>query len=168
MAEGSGIVVDQSKWEWSELWKKEDWWAIWIGFFLLIAAMFIYFPHSGEMKDIINKAQTKYGQDANRTNAIKTIAWHQLSDAKKKAEARKISVGKWLTSFTGKTHKWKDNPVDAFMMSKEKADAKADKAKAKYAQKKVVEDATFALALAAEKIAEIGRASCRERVSSPL
>jgi uncharacterized membrane protein YadS len=156
MAEGSGIVVDQSKWEWSELWKKEDWWAIWIGFFLLIAAMFIYFPHSGEMKDIINKAQTKYGQDANRTNAIKTIAWHQLSDAKKKAEARKISVGKWLTSFTGKTHKWKDNPVDAFMMSKEKAAAKADKAKVKYAQKKVVEDATFALALAAEKIAEAG------------
>ncbi len=156
MAEGSGIVVDQGKWEWSEMWKKEDWWAIWIGFFLLIAAMFIYFPHSGEMKDIINKAQTKYGQDAKRTSAIKTIAWHQLSDAKKKAEARKISVGKWLTSFTGKTHKWKDNPVDAFMMSKEKAAAKADKAKAKYAQKKVVEDATFASALAAEKIAEVG------------
>lgn len=154
MAEDSGIVVDQGKWEWSEMWKKEDWWAIWIGFFLLIAAMFIYFPHSGEMKEIINKAEAKYGQDAQRTTAVKTIAWHKLSDAKKKAEARKISAGKWLASFTHKTHKWTDNPLDAFFMSKEKADAKADKAKVKYAQKKSVEDSTFALALAAEKLAE--------------
>jgi hypothetical protein len=46
MAEGNGIVVDQGRWEWSEMWKKEDWWAIWIGFFILVAAMFIYFPHA--------------------------------------------------------------------------------------------------------------------------
>ncbi len=154
MAEGNGIVVDQGKWEWSEMWKKEDWWAIWIGFFLLIAAMVIYFPHSGEMKEIINKAEAKYGQDAQRTSAIKTIAWHKLSDAKKKAEARKISAGKWLASFTHKTHKWTDNPLDAFFMSQEKADAKADKAKVKYAEKKSVEDSAFAVALASEKLAE--------------
>ncbi len=154
MAEGNGIVVDQGKWEWSELWKKEDWWAIWIGFFLLIAAMFVYFPHSGEMKEIINKAEAEYGQAADRTSAIKTIAWHKLSDAKKKAEAKNISVGKWLKSFTGKTHGWKDNPLDAFFMSKAKADAKADKAKAKYTKKKAAEGSAFATALAAEKIAE--------------
>jgi len=154
MAEGSGIVVDQGRWAWSEMWKKEDWWAIWIGFFLLIAAMVVYFPHSGEMKEIINKADAKYGQDAQRTTVIKTIAWHKLSDAKKKAEARKISAGKWLSSFTAKTHKWTDNPLDAFFMSKEKADAKAEKAKVKYAVKKSTEDSTFALALAAEKLAE--------------
>ncbi len=68
MAGDSGIVIDQGKWEWSEMWKKEDWWAIWIGFFLLIAAMVIYFPHSGEMKEVINKAEAKYGQDAQRTH----------------------------------------------------------------------------------------------------
>ena len=44
MAEGSGIVVDQGKWEWSEMWKKEDWWAIWIGFFLLVAAVCLFPP----------------------------------------------------------------------------------------------------------------------------
>ena len=38
MAEGNGVVVDQGKWEWSEMWKKEDWWAIWLGFFILLAA----------------------------------------------------------------------------------------------------------------------------------
>ncbi len=154
MAEGRGIVVDQGKWEWSEMWKKEDWWAIWIGFFILIAAMLVYFPHSGQMKETINKATAEYGQAAQRTHAIKTIAWYKLSDAKKKAEARKVSAGKWLTSFTHKPHGWKDNPVDAFMMSKEKADAKVDKATVKYAEKKALEEAGFVGALAAEKLAE--------------
>jgi uncharacterized membrane protein YadS len=155
MAEGNGIVVDQGRWEWSEMWKKEDWWAIWIGFFILIAAMFIYFPHSGEMKEVINKAEAKYSQDAERTHAIKTIAWHKLSDAKKKAQAGKLSAGKWLKSFTGKTHKWKNNPMEAFVMSKATADAKAEKAKAKYATKKISEDAAFVAAVAVEKIAEV-------------
>ena len=54
------IVSDQGKWEWSEMWKTEDWWAIWIGFFILIAGMLVYFPHSGDMKDIIDQAQAKY------------------------------------------------------------------------------------------------------------
>ena len=154
MAEDSGIVVDHGKWEWSEMWKKEDWWSIWVGFFILIAAMLIYFPHAGEMKDIINKADAKYGQAAQRTHAIKTIAWYKLSDARKKAEARKIPAGKWLEGFTHKTHKWSSNPLDAFFMTKAKADAKADKAKAKYAKAKAAEEATFAAAMSAEKLAE--------------
>lgn len=58
------IVSDQGKWEWSEMWKKEDWWAIWIGFFILIAGMLVYFPHAGDMKDIIHQAQAKYGEAA--------------------------------------------------------------------------------------------------------
>ncbi|WP_022665433.1 YeiH family protein [Desulfospira joergensenii] len=154
MAEGNSIVVDQGRWEWSEMWKKEDWWAIWIGFFILAAAMFVYFPHSGEMKKIINKAQAEYGEAANRTTAIKTIAWYKLYDGKKKAEARKISAGKWLSSFTHKTHGWTNNPMDAFFMGKEKAAAKAEAAKAKYAKKKAVEDAAYAAAVAAEELAE--------------
>lgn len=154
MAKDSEIIVDQGKWEWSEMWKKEDWWAIWIGFFILIAAMFIYFPHSGEMKEIIHKADAKYGQAAQRTKVIKTIAWYHWSDAKIKAEARKISAGKWLTSFAAKPHKWSSNPLDSFFMSKAKADAKIEKAKAKYAKKKAAEDTAFAAALAAENLAE--------------
>ena len=25
------IVRDVGKWEWSEMWTKEDWWAVWLG-----------------------------------------------------------------------------------------------------------------------------------------
>jgi uncharacterized membrane protein YadS len=32
MAEASeNIITDIGKWEWSEMWKKEDWWAIFLG-----------------------------------------------------------------------------------------------------------------------------------------
>ncbi|HKK91232.1 MAG TPA: putative sulfate exporter family transporter, partial [Desulfobacteraceae bacterium] len=154
MAETQEVVVDKAKWQWSEMWKKEDWWAIWIGFFILIAAMFIYFPHTGNMKEIIKNAEAEYGQAANRTNAIKTIAWYQLSDAKKSAQARKIPAGKWLKNFTHKTHKWSNNPLDAFFMSQSKAEAKAEKARAAYLEKKEAADQAFAAAKAAEARAE--------------
>ena len=154
MANENDIVVDQGKWEWSEMWKKEDWWAIWIGFFILIAAMFIYFPHSGEMKNKIAEAQSKYGQEAQRTTAIKTIAWYRLSDAKKKAQARKIPAGKWLSDFSHKTHKWTNNPLDAFYMSDERAKAKAEKARPKYERLKAEAQQALAAARKAEARAE--------------
>ncbi|MCF6290623.1 MAG: YeiH family protein [Desulfobacterales bacterium] len=156
MAENSNseVVRDVGRWEWSELWRKEDWWAIWLGFIILLVGMFIYFPHSGEMKAKIEKAEAQYGAAANRTNAIKTIAWYQLSDGKKKAEARKIDAGKWLANFTHKPHKWSTNPLDAFFMSPEKAAAKKARAMEKYEKKKAAEKAAFAAAQAAEAAAE--------------
>jgi uncharacterized membrane protein YadS len=156
MAENSNndIVRDVGKWEWSEMWRMEDWWAIWLGFIILIAGMIIYFPSSGDMKEKINKAEAKYGVAAERTNAIKTIAWYQLSDGKKKAEARKIDAGKWLATLSHKPHKWKNNPLDAFFMSEEKAAAKKAKAMAKYEKKKAAEKEAFEMAQIGEAVAE--------------
>ena len=42
MAEQSGVVTDNGQASWSDLWKKEDYWAIWLGFAILIAAIFIF------------------------------------------------------------------------------------------------------------------------------
>ena len=83
MAGNSDVVKDVGKWEWSELLKKEDWWAVWLGFALLIAGMLIYFPHSGTMAGKLEEAHAKYGDAAKRTDKFKTIAWYQLYDAKK-------------------------------------------------------------------------------------
>lgn len=84
MAEDAGIVKDVGKWEWSELWEKEDWWAVWLGFFLLIAGIVVYFPHTGDMQAKLQKVEAQYAEQAQRTAKLKTIAWYQLSDAKKK------------------------------------------------------------------------------------
>jgi uncharacterized membrane protein YadS len=151
---GSKIVKDVGKWEWSELIKKEDWWAVWLGFFLLIAAMFIYFPHAGDMNSKLQDIEGQYMQEASRTNAFKTIAWYQMYDAKKKIKVNSIATGKWLKKFSGKPQKWKTNPMEAFYRSKATAEAMNAKAKPKYEKAKVAEAAAFAKAKEAEMLAE--------------
>lgn len=43
MEQSNEVVVDRAKSQWSDLWKKEDYWAIWIGFFFLIVAAWLCF-----------------------------------------------------------------------------------------------------------------------------
>ena len=156
MAENSNqdIVKDVGRWEWSELWKKEDWWAVWLGFAILLAGIIIYFPHAGKMQSKLQEAEAKYGEQAKRTDQFKTIAWHQLSDANKKVKATGIPAGKWLKKFSGKPKKWSDNPLNAFVMGSPQADAKKEKAVAKYEQAKAAEAEAFTTAQTAEQAAE--------------
>ncbi len=154
MSTDAQIVRDVGKWEWSEMWKKEDWWAIWLGFAILIAGMLIYFPQASTMKAKLQKAEIEYSQAAHRTDAFKTIAWYQMSDAKSKVKAMDIPLGKWLKTVSKKTHKWAANPMDAFFMSQEAADAKKAKAQVKYDAARVKTKATFETAVAAEAAAE--------------
>lgn len=151
---GSDVVEDVGKWEWAELWKKEDWWAVWLGFFILLVGIVFYFPQAGDIKAKLEKAEAKYGVQANRTAKLKTIAWYQLSDAKKKVKAKNSGFGKWIKKFSGKPGKWSTNPLDAFFLSAEKAGAKKEKALAKYEKAQAKEKAAYAKAMAAEEAAE--------------
>ena len=154
MASNPDVVKDVGKWEWSELLKKEDWWAVWLGFALLIAGMLIYFPQSGMMKGKLEEAQAKYGEAAKRTDKFKTIAWFQLYDAKKKVKALDIPAGKFLKSFSGKPKKWSSNPAEAFVLDSATADARKAKAVSKYEAVQAKEKEAFALAMTAEQTAE--------------
>ena len=153
-SDGSQVVVDVGKWEWSELIKKEDWWAIWLGFFLLIVGAILYFPQSGALQTKLLEAESKYLQDSQRTDKFKTIAWYQLYDARKKVKAKSIPAGKWLSTFSKKPRGWSSNPADAFFMSEAAANEKKMKAVAKYEKAKGAEQIAFAEAMAAEKAAE--------------
>lgn len=148
------IVTDVGKWEWSELLKKEDWWAVWLGFTLLVAGMIIYFPSAPDLKGKLDDAEAKYGQLAERTDKFKTIAWYQLSDARKKVKAKSSPAGKWLSNFSKKPRSWSANPLDAFYMSQEKADAKNAAGIPKYEKASAAEKAAFANAEQAEQLAE--------------
>jgi uncharacterized membrane protein YadS len=150
----SQIVVDVGKWEWSELLKKEDWWAVWLGFFILLMGVFIYFPHAGDMKAKLTEIEGKYLADAQKTDKFKTIGWYQLNDAKKGVKAKDVAVGKWLSTFSKKPHGWKSNPLDAFVMSQEAADTKKASAMTKYESAQAAEEEALAAAQAAEAAAE--------------
>ncbi len=150
----SQVVVDVGKWEWSELWKKEDWWAVWLGFSILLLGVIIYFPHAGEMQAKLTEIEGKYLADAEKTDKFKTISWYQLNDAKAGVKVNSIPAGKWLSTFSKKPHGWKSSPLDAFFMSKEAVDVKAASAVEKYEKAKATEEEALALAREAEAKAE--------------
>ena len=150
----SDVVVDRSEGKISDLWKKEDYWAIWLGFALLILAMIIYFPRGPEgMQEKIEKANATLQAEAGRA-PFKTVAWYKATDAKKKLKATGSDIGKKIKTFTTKPHGWKSNPVEAFILSKEKADAKKAKAMTKYEAVKAKEESALANAKGAETAAE--------------
>ena len=144
------VVVDSGKGSISDLWKTEDYWAIWLGFALLILGMIIYFPNAPKgMDEKIAKANETLKAEAGKA-PIKTIAWYKATDAKKKLKATSSGAGKAINKFTSKPSKWKGNPFQAFYKGKGAVDAANAKAKPKYeAAKKKAADA-LAKAKAAE------------------
>ena len=148
------VVVDVGRWEWSELLKKEDWWAIWLGLFILLLGVIIYFPHAGEMNAKLTEIEGKYLAEAEKTDKFKTIGWYQLNDARAGVKVKDIAAGKWLSKFSKKPHGWKSNPVDAFVMGQDAADAKKAAAMPKFESAKAAEEEALAAAQAAEAAAE--------------
>ena len=151
--ENSNVVVDRAQSHWSDLWKKEDYWAIWLGFALLIAAICIF----------INGAPASYKETIDKYNAImkveaekapfKTIAYIQAQDAKKGVVGTNLPIAKEIKAFIASPGKWTDNPVKSMFTSQAEADAKnaANKEKAEAAKAKA--ESSFAAAQAAEKLA---------------
>jgi uncharacterized membrane protein YadS len=149
----SDVVVDRSEGKISDLWKKEDYWAIWLGFALLILGMILYFPRGPEgMQEKIDTANATMQAESEKA-PFKTIAWYKASDSKKKLKATSSPIGKSIKTFTSKPHGWSGNPVNAFIMSTEAAEAKKTKAVEKYDKAKVKEEAALTEAKAAETAA---------------
>ena len=147
------IVQDRATSSISDLWKKEDYWAIWLGFTILILGLLIFMPQKPEgMTEKISKASATLKSESERA-PFKTTAWYQAVDAKKKLKATGSSIGKKIKTFTNKPHGWKTNPVDSFVKSKATADAANEKGMPKYDAAKAKDAETLAAAQAAEKIA---------------
>lgn len=133
----SDVVVDKPKGGISDLWKMEDYWAIWLGFAILIVGAMIYFPmgDSYQYKDKKTKEiRTKQPRaEIAKLNVIiaeekkhplhPTVAYFLAKDKKKKFQAKKSLTGSAIKKWTGKPKKWTGNPLHAFYMSKDAAKA---------------------------------------------
>jgi uncharacterized membrane protein YadS len=148
--ESDQVVIDRASGKLSDLWKKEDYWAIWLGFILLLAGVVIYFNNPpAEMGQKIAKANEILAAESARA-PFKTIAWHKATDAKKKLKAVDAPIGKWIKSFTSHPHSWSSNPLDTFVLSQTAADANNQAAM----PKNDAAQAKAATALAAAQTAE--------------
>jgi len=157
MSSESSVVYDSGKQKLSDLWKTEDYWAIWLGFFILIVGLCIYFPKGdATVKAKIASANILLEQEAKKA-PFKTVAWYQAVGQKDKLKASSSSIGKAIKNFTSKPKGWKTNPLDAFYLSAEKAAAKKVKAVAKYNKAKASEATALKTAMDAQNIAAASR-----------
>ena len=147
MATDSNIVVDDGRAKWSDLWLKEDYWAIWIGFFIIIVTGLIMMNGRDEIAAKIEKQNAIIA--AEKAKPFKTIELIDAQAAKKKVTGASLPAAKTIISYLGKPGKWDGNPMNSFISHK-KADkepaakAAAEKAKAAKAAAKVAQDAAAA------------------------
>jgi uncharacterized integral membrane protein (TIGR00698 family) len=130
------VVIESGKTTFKDLYTKEDWMAIWLGFILLIVGLLIYLPRPPEKAAEIPKYNTIMKEEAAKA-PFKTIEWYNASSAKRGIRATGEDYAKSIINFLAAPSDWNTNPLDAVYRSEETAKAMgaphkeaADKAKA--------------------------------------
>jgi len=148
------VVEEAGKTQWSDLIRREDYWAIWLGFILIAVAFLTFLPRPPDgMQDAIDKANATRKQEA-ASAPYHTVAWYKASEAKKKIKATSESYAKAIVRWLGKPHGWRSNPLDAFVMSDAQAGAKGQRAEGKLVAAKSKADACLAEAIKADAAAK--------------
>ncbi len=146
------VVVDKGYASWSDLVKLEDYWAIWLGFTILIIGLIIYLPNEPKnLRETIAESNAIMQLEANKA-PFKTIEYYKAADAKG-MKATSSPIAKTIQKFQNKPHGWSTNPLDAFFMDSTQADAKKAKAVTKYEKVKKAEDEALAAATIAQAAA---------------
>jgi len=151
--QGAEVVRDRASTRLSDLWTKEDYWAIWLGFILIIVGMLIYLPRPPkDMHQKIAKADAVLEAEAARA-PFRTIEWYKASDAKGGIRASREPHGHAIATFLKKPGGWSSNLLQSFVLTKEEADAKSAKAKEGHEKAKKKMEAALAAATTAQAAA---------------
>ncbi len=98
----NNVVVDKATSSWSDLWKKEDYWAIWLGFLILTVGAIIFFNNKpADMEAKFAKQNAIMTEEAARA-PFKTVAWYDAQTAKEKIKAKNQPIGKAIKGFMAK------------------------------------------------------------------
>ncbi len=154
MAENdSNIVVDDGKNRISDLWTKEDYWAIWLGFLILIIGMCLFLANpSPEYAQKVDKANAVMQAEAAKS-PVKTIEFYQAQVDKASLKAMNSPIGKSIKYFMGKPGGWTDIPLNSFMRTQAEADAINAAAKPAYDKAKEANAVAYAEAQIAQAAA---------------
>ncbi|MHC4469993.1 MAG: YeiH family protein [Planctomycetota bacterium] len=144
-------VVQSPRGGFSSLWKREDYWAIWLGALLLAAGLVIHLPSPPEgMREKIAEANETIDAEAERVPAFKSVARHDAIAAKRTIKASKGETAAAARRLIAKPGGWTTNPLLSLFVSEEAARKKADGAKSKHAAARDKADAARTAALASE------------------
>ncbi len=150
----SNVVVDKGQSSLSDLWSKEDYLAIWLGFLVIAVCLIAYlgFGPKAEFAQKIQEAKQVQAVESERA-PFKTIAWYEADSAKKLKASSSTAFGKFITHWTKAPGGWKTNPADAFIRSEAQAMAMNDKAMPAYEEAKAKVEAALNAATQAEEAA---------------
>ena len=148
------VVVDVAQSRISDFWKLEDYWAIWLGFAILLVA-YICFASSGPQAEAEKQltpllAELKAEQER---APFKTIAWHDANRKKDGVQSRKNEAGNFFAKYLATPARWSNNPIGAFYLSDDDAKARRDKATEAHNNAKAATAAALEKATVSEKAA---------------
>lgn len=147
------VVIESGKTTLRDLYTKEDWMAIWLGFALLIAGLLLFLPRPpAKMDENLAKYNATMKEEAAKA-PFKTIAWNQASAAKKGIRATDQDFAKAIKEYLEAPSDWSVNPLDALYRSKATAEAMNTKGEEAYKKSKEAEEAALAKAKASEEAA---------------
>lgn len=152
MSQQSDVVVDRSKAQWSDLYTKEDYWAIWVGFFCIAVALFLVFGNRGELETKYNEYAAIIKSEA--AKPIKTIQWYNATAAQKGLQAQKLPAVAGLINWLKTPARWQSNPLQALVLTKEEADKKNAELQPTVDKAKDAENAALTAATEAQNLAE--------------
>ncbi|MBR9982482.1 MAG: putative sulfate exporter family transporter [Desulfatitalea sp.] len=146
-ADAEAVVIDQQRWEWSQLWKKEDWWAIWLGFLLIVVGMIIFLPRPpAGMSEALTKADTTLQAEDARA-PFRTVEWHKANDTKGSLRATNEPYAKAIAQWLQMPGRWSSNIGESLYLSEEAAARRRANAEPAY---KAAQEATKAALVSAE------------------
>ena len=148
MSQNSDIVVDRAKSQWSDLWKKEDYWAIWLGLFILAAALCVVMSGRPALTDkstaLLETIKTE------KAKPIKTVELFQAQDALKDVKGVNLPFIKSVLGLLKTPGSWHFNPIDSLYLSESAAKAANEKIQPKVDAAKQKEAAALAAAKTAQ------------------
>ena len=147
-------VIEKKESKISELWKTEDYWAIWLGMSLLLIGCLLYFPNPPEnLSENIAQYNQTLEEEAARA-PFKTIAWHEAMEKMLGLKANKNAIGQWMAKLTATPHGWSTNPIQAFYKSEAEARVQSEAAIQNHEQLQTIAQQRFEEARQAEAAAE--------------
>ena len=142
---------------WRELYRTEDYWAIWLGLAIIAFGLLVFLPNPPEgMEETIQKSNATMAEEASAA-PFRSIAWYRAHDAKKKLKATSSVLAASIGKFTGKPHGWTTNPVEAFAVTDTRAAEKKASAQEDYDPKEELADSAAVEARIAEDSARAAR-----------
>jgi uncharacterized membrane protein YadS len=151
----SAVVVETTygKTEAPGLFKHEDYWAIWLGIFILFVGLALVLPNAPEkMDEVIARSTASMAAEEQRA-PFRTVAWHEANDRKARLRARDVGPIKELGTYLRTPSRWTENPRHAFVLSEEEAAARRAAAAGRHERAKERLGASLGAARQAEEAA---------------